>query len=65
MCFHNSMSKKAQEVANRFNAQIEMDFDPIFHGNAFAYPDWPVITAEDPEVVKLYKWGLIPLGKRP
>jgi putative SOS response-associated peptidase YedK len=54
------MSKKAQEVANRFNAQVEIDFDPIFHGNAFAYPNWPVITAEAPDTIKLYSWGLIP-----
>ena len=30
MCFHNSLSKKAQEVANRFNAQSEINFEPIF-----------------------------------
>lgn len=54
------MSKKAQEVANRFNAQVEIDFDPIYHGNGFSYPDWPVITAEEPDTIKLYKWGLIP-----
>ncbi len=60
MCFHNSMSKKAQEVANRFKAQAEIDFDPIFHGNGFTYPEWPVITAEDPDKIKLYRWGLIP-----
>ncbi len=50
------MSKKAQEVANRFNAQVEIDFDPIYHGNGFSYPDWPVITVEDPDTIKLYKW---------
>ncbi len=60
MCFHNAMSKKAQEVANRFNAQTEIEFEPIFHGNAFSFPQWPVITAEDPEKIKLYRWGLIP-----
>ena len=60
MCFHNSMSKKAQEVANRFNAQIEIGFDPIYHASGFAFPEWPVITAEDPGKIKLFTWGLIP-----
>lgn len=60
MCFHNSLSKKAQEVANRFNAQVEIAFDPIYHGTGFAYPEWPVITSEAPEKISLYRWGLIP-----
>src|SRR6186713_854922 len=60
MCFHNSLSKKAQEVANRFNAQVELDFDPVYHATGFTYPAWPVITAEDPDKIKLYRWGLIP-----
>jgi putative SOS response-associated peptidase YedK len=60
MCFHNSLSKKAQQVANRFNAQVEIEFDPIYHGNGFSFPDWPVITSEAPDTIKLYKWGLIP-----
>lgn len=60
MCFHNAMSKKAQEAANRFNVQIEIGFDPIYHASGFAFPEWPVITAEDPEKIKLFSWGLIP-----
>lgn len=60
MCFHNAMSKKAQEVANRFNAQIEIGFNPIYHASGFAFPEWPVITAEEPDKIKLFRWGLIP-----
>ena len=54
------MSKKAQEVANRFNAQVEISFEPIFHGTGFSFPEWPVITGEDSEKIKLFRWGLIP-----
>lgn len=60
MCFHNSLSKKAQEVANRYNAQAEIDFEPVYHASAFTYPPWPVITAEEPEKIRMYRWGLIP-----
>lgn len=60
MCFHNSLSKKAQEVANRFNAQAEINFEPIYHASGFSYPLWPVITAEEPEMLRMYHWGLIP-----
>ena len=54
------MSKKAQEVANRFNAQIEIGFEPIYHASGFSFPEWPVITAEEPGKIKMYQWGLIP-----
>ena len=60
MCFHNSMSKKAQEAANRFNAQVENEFDPIFHASGFTFPEWPVITEEEPSKIKFLRWGLIP-----
>lgn len=54
------MSKKAQEVANRFSAQAELDFGPVYHGSGFTHPEWPVITSEKPDKIQLYKWGLIP-----
>ena len=54
------MSKKAQEVANRFNAQIEIGFEPIYHASGFSFPEWPVITEEEPEKIKMYQWGSIP-----
>jgi putative SOS response-associated peptidase YedK len=60
MCFHNALSKKAQEVANRFHAEPEIDFEPIFHGNGFTFPQWPVITSEEPEKIRMFNWGLIP-----
>jgi putative SOS response-associated peptidase YedK len=60
MCFHNSLSKKAQEVANRFHAQSEINFEPIFYASGFSYPLWPVITAEEPDKLRMYRWGLIP-----
>jgi putative SOS response-associated peptidase YedK len=60
MCFHNSLSKKAQEVANRFNAQAEIEFEPIFYASAFTFPAWPVISEEEPNTISMFKWGLIP-----
>ena len=60
MCFHNSLSKKAQEVAARFNAHAEINFKPIYYASGFSYPLWPVITSEEPDIVRMYHWGLIP-----
>lgn len=64
MCFHNSMSKKAQELAARYGRKtdvIEIAQDIIneqYHVNAFNFPLCPVVTAA-PEI-QLCNWGLIP-----
>lgn len=54
------MSKKAQEAASRFNVEAEIDFNPVFHASGFSFPEWPVITAEEPGKLNLFNWGLIP-----
>lgn len=59
MCFHSVQSKEAQELKNRFNAEIEDEFEPAEY-NAFNYPKTPVIVSEDVETIKTYNWGLIP-----
>ena len=64
MCFHNSMSKKAIELAARYGRKsdiIEIAQDIIneqYHVNAFGFPKYPVITSSDE--IQIYNWGLIP-----
>lgn len=64
MCFHNSMSKKAQELAARYGKRsdiIEMAREIIeekYHVSAFSNPEYPVITNSDE--IQLFRWGLIP-----
>lgn len=60
MCFHNSLTKKAKEIANRFKVQTEIDFEPVYYASAFTFPQWPVIESGDPDKLKLFRWGLIP-----
>ncbi|MEN8187819.1 MAG: SOS response-associated peptidase [Bacteroidota bacterium] len=62
MCFHSKQTKSATEVENRFNAKIEnVDlFKPSDHINGFDFPKTPIITDEDPGLIKHYQWGLIP-----
>ncbi|HET6244849.1 MAG: SOS response-associated peptidase [Bacteroidetes bacterium] len=62
MCFHNSIHKKAKVIQNRYkanflNAEI---FVPIYHGNGFNFPKWPVITYDKKDCIQLFDWGLIP-----
>lgn len=64
MCFHNSMSKKAQQLAARYGRKsdiIEIAQDIIneqYHVNAFNFPKCPVITSSDE--IQAFNWGLIP-----
>lgn len=64
MCFHNSMSKKAQQLAARYGRKsdvIEIVQDIIneqYHVSAFNFPKYPIITTSDE--VQVFNWGLIP-----
>ena len=61
MCFHSKQSKSAQELQNRFNAKFvnANTYKPGIY-NGFQYPETPIITNRDPEMIQLYHWGLIP-----
>ena len=64
MCFHNSMSKKAQQLAARYGRKsdiIEIAQDIIneqYHVNAFNFPKYPIVTTSDE--IQVFNWGLIP-----
>ncbi|MDD5570227.1 MAG: SOS response-associated peptidase [Bacteroidales bacterium] len=63
MCFHYALSKTSQELRNRYNAKsgFEKEFKPVYHANGFSFQELPVITAENPDTIQFYKWGLIPI----
>ena len=62
MCYHIKITRKKEELERSFQARATgMDeFEPgeLFKG--FDYPRTPVITKDDPELIQLYQWGLIP-----
>ncbi len=76
MCYNLVyMTKKKLEYARRMGATEEELADleqelrkweevdgkpPMFHANAFAHPDVPVITDAAPKKIQFYEWGLIP-----
>lgn len=62
MCYQTKITKKKEEIAERFNAEINAlnDYEPIEVCSAFDYPKTPIITNESPTKVQLYNWGLIP-----
>lgn len=64
MCFHNSMTKKAKQLANRYQRKLNFSesetecAENLYHISAFNNPLYPVITASSE--IQLYRWGLIP-----
>lgn len=64
MCFYNSMSKKAKQLAARYGRKsdvVEIYKDILeekYRVSAFTYPEYPIITKD--EKVQVYQWGLIP-----
>ena len=62
MCFHNSMTQKAKALLARYQAKAnyQIEFENVYHANAFSFPMWSVVTSEKPEEIQLLRWGLIP-----
>ena len=66
MCFHNSMTLKAVNLAARYNKKMHIDaitqqsIESQYHINGFAYPKCAIITNSDE--VQVYQWGLILFG---
>lgn len=67
MCFHNSMSAKAQRLAARYGKKLMsvveiaeqiMKEEEQYHINAFSNPECLIITSD--EELQSLTWGLIP-----
>lgn len=61
MCFHSKQSKSAQELEHRFKATFKdkAAYKPAIY-NGFQFPQTPVISNQQPDVIHLFQWGLIP-----
>ncbi len=62
MCYQTKITKKREKLEEHFHAKLlELDdFIPNSVFKAFDFPKTPIITNEDPELIQLYQWGLIP-----
>lgn len=62
MCFHLAATAKAKTLKARFKADFPQEeaFVPSEYFNAFAHPLLPVITADNPQQIDLFNWGLVP-----
>ncbi len=67
MCYDIAyMTKRAEKYAEHYRidakalAKIPQVSQPVYHVQAFAHPDIPVITNETPGELNFFQWGLIP-----
>ena len=61
MCFHSQQQKSPQEIAKRFNFDVDNvpeNVTGVFNG--FDFPKTPVISNDELKKVQLFDWGLIP-----
>ena len=64
MCFYSKITQDALTVANRFKARFEDEgrYSPREIVNAFEHSANPVITNDNPQLIRYFNWGIIPEG---
>ena len=62
MCFTVNVNLIKEELENRYGATlIDPDkYRPSYYYHAFGLPSLPAICSEQPSIIQLLKWGLIP-----
>ncbi|WP_020595487.1 SOS response-associated peptidase [Spirosoma panaciterrae] len=62
MCYHKSLNVKGSELEERYEANLPeaSAFQPVYHANAYQFPDWPILTHQQPDQFQYMRWGLVP-----
>lgn len=62
MCYHYSLTAPDGEIEHRFTAKFKPEYvrDKVWHNDGFTHRPMPVITADEPDFINMYSWGLIP-----
>lgn len=64
MCYHKQQRETLDDIANYYSASYEEVlkeiYGPRFYENGFDFLPGPIITAEQPNKIQLFDWGLIP-----
>ncbi len=66
MCFTVNVNIVKEEMEKRFDARLTGpdSYRPSYYYHAFELPKMPVITNREPDMIRLYQWGLIPSWTR-
>ncbi|MPR33064.1 SOS response-associated peptidase [Salmonirosea aquatica] len=62
MCYHTSLDVKKAALEARYKAELAKGktWKSVIHANAYAVPFWPLVTVQQPEILSLFTWGMIP-----
>lgn len=62
MCYHTSLNVGQNVLENRYKAKVEpgQRWNPVIHSNAFNAPVWPIVAAQEPQMLALLGWGMVP-----
>ena len=62
MCFTVNVNIVKEEMEKRFGAVLNDpdSYRPSYYYHAFEIPRMPVISQNEPELIQLFNWGLIP-----
>lgn len=68
VCFFYALSRDAQSLKNRYQLKFDFEFEfqqntgarPYYYVSGFDFPRMPVLTADQPETLQYFRWGLIP-----
>ena len=63
MCYHVKITSSVEELQNRFEVEYTENESPVayHHVSGFGYPKIPVIASDEPNKIKLFQWGLVPI----
>jgi putative SOS response-associated peptidase YedK len=65
MCYHYSLVADKPTLEERYTNELIAEYDAIYHNDGFAHNAMPVITADEPDKIQLFEWGLIPHWFKP
>jgi putative SOS response-associated peptidase YedK len=60
MCYHVAQTRTRDQLARDFEAEVNGEVNEYYHVSGFEHPHLPVITAQNPQKIEFYEWGLIP-----
>jgi putative SOS response-associated peptidase YedK len=66
MCYHYSLDADKVELETRYSLEddetiaLMAEYDVVYHNDGFGHKPMPVITADEPNKIQMFDWGLIP-----
>ncbi len=65
MCFTisytNKDKKKLEKITQAKFQDTEPEIPVYYVASGFMHPKWPIVTSQRPDIIQLYRWGLIPV----